>query len=138
MAEDYVESSKEESGYGAQLSVKFGNGGMINVRTKDVATLAQEVNALGEVATFLVSTAEEVQAAATLSQQFAVTPVTQAPQAAPAPSYGVGSGAQGRMCAHGVAMAYRDGEKNGKRWSGYFCVVKNDPTMRECPAQFNR
>lgn len=133
MADDNVESSKEEAGYGAQLSVKFGNGGMINVRTKDVATLAQEVNALGEVATFLVSTAEEVQAAATLSQVFEVSKVAQPTQAAPA-----NAGSTGRVCAHGVAMNFREGEKNGKRWSGYFCVVKNDPNLRECPAQFNR
>jgi hypothetical protein len=110
---------------------------MINVRTKDVATLAQEVNALGEVATFLVSTAEEVQAAATLSQAFEVSKVAQPTQAAPAASY-ANAGSTGRVCAHGAPMTFREGEKNGKRWSGYFCAVKNDPNLRECPAQFNR
>lgn len=137
MADDYVEGGSKdgEAGYGAQLSVKFGNGGMINVRTKNVADLVSEVNALGEVATFIVSTAEEVQAAATLSQVFEVSKVAQPAQTAPAASP---AGSTGRVCAHGVAMNFREGEKNGKRWSGYFCVVKNDPNLRECPAQFNR
>lgn len=143
MAEDYIESgSKEEStGYGAQLSLKFGNGGMINVRASDVNALVSEVENLALVGTYIVNTSEEIQSAAISAQQAQANVVQQFPQTTvvqqgPPPQQG---GGQQKFCAHGQAMAFRAGtSKAGKPYSGYFCQVKNDPYLAECPPQFNR
>lgn len=120
-----------------QLSLKYGNGNMLNLRTQTVDEMVELTTDLGNQGAFLVGATEEFQALATIQQAFPATQQIQPQASAPAPA-GYGNGA--RVCAHGVAMTQRSGvsKSSGKPWSGWFCQVKSDPSLPECPAQFAR
>lgn len=142
---DYVPSGKEDEqqGYKAQLSFKFGVSGMINLRAATIAELVEMANELAPVGALLVGTAEEIQGSAISAQAAAVATVTQAfpqtQQVQQQPAYSGGGGGSERYCAHGIPMSYREGvSKAGKPYKAYFCTVKNDPRLGECPAQFIR
>lgn len=129
----------EDGSWGAQLSIKYGNGNMVNIRAKNVQELIAETGALADAGPFLVASTEEFQAHAAIQAAFTgATQVVSSAPIAPAaqPTQQAPSG--GRTCAHGAPMSFREGNKNGKSWSGWFCQVKNDPRLAECPAQFNR
>ncbi len=112
MAEDYK----------VQLSLKFGaRNDMVNLRCDSPEELAKMAGELADLAVVVVTAAEEFQAKATVAAAF---PGTEAATSAP----------RGDVCAHGVAWSEKSGEKNGKRWSGKFCQVENDPAMPKCKA----
>ena len=41
------------------------------------------------------------------------------------------------QCTHGE-MKLRTGEKNGKKWSGYFCPLPQERKDEQCPPQWNK
>lgn len=129
--------------YKAQLSVKFGNGNMLNLRGTDVAELVNLATATSEIGMYLVTVAEELQGHATIAQNFGNVEIV-ATQPAP-PGYqpqsgGFGGGGDAPSCAHGARMSWKTGtsKSTGKPWKGWFCNVQNDPTLAQCAPRFQR
>lgn len=110
--------------YKAQLSIKFGRmGDMLNLRASSVEELATMANELADHAMIIVTSAEEFQGKATITEAFTGTSAVKAP---------AGSG---DVCAHGVAWVERSGtSKAGKPYRAKFCQVENDPTLPKCAA----
>jgi hypothetical protein len=118
----------EKTGYGAaQLSVKFGAGHLLNVCGDSVEELVERVGKLADLKQLIITAAEEILAAAVITNTFqGTTQVPQAPpqdagppawqNAPPAPAYGV------KLCAHGMPYTAKSGTNaQGKAWSGQFC-----------------
>jgi hypothetical protein len=117
----------EADGWKVQYSIKFGNGGLLNIRADTVEDVLSEAVKLEDLGQPLVAIAEKMQAAATVQMQFQDATLVR-PEEPKTPV---------RKCAHNVAMEYREGvSKAGKAYKAYFCRVKNDPALPECAAQF--
>lgn len=107
-----------------QISFKYGRmADMVNVRADTVEELMELMNGISENSTFLVASAEDFQAKATVAAVFPGT---------------VDAGKDDTdVCAHGVAWKSQSGVKNGKAWSGKFCQVENDPKLPKCKAKWD-
>lgn len=122
-----TEAAKGADGTSVHLQVKFGrNGSMaLNLFAPTVQALVNEATELGDSGPMLVAIAEQVQAFATVAAEF---PGTEA----------VKSDSNAKMCAHKEPMEFKRGETNGKKWSGWFCKVRNDPALAQCKPEFDR
>lgn len=109
------------------FQVKYGPNGTfaLNVFANDVPELEGHLTELGSRAELLTAIAETIQATATVVTKFPETTV-------------MADDPRAKKCAHGQAMTFRSGEKNGKKWSGWFCNVKHDPQLPECKPEFDR
>ena len=123
-----------------QLSIKFGNNGSgyAIVEAATTEALVEEAGKLMDQAGFLNAVVEEVQARGTIVQAYPETT-----QVAPAPSPwgsqnpGTPAGPPVENCAHGVPRKYQEGiSKAGRPYKGFFCQVKGDPRLPQCPPKF--
>lgn len=140
MTDDITAHVAERS---VQASIKFGGNGSLYLIAKagTPEELLEDLAVLAENAVIINTNCEEIQRSGSLQEAFPGSNIIQQQQQAttrpqqaarPAPQ----QGQQGSLCAHGVPRSVRSGNKNGKAWTGEFCVVKNDPNMPECPAIF--
>jgi hypothetical protein len=130
-----------------QQNVKVGND-LINLRADNPAEFEQVANWVIENAALLVnvqSALTGVAAVSPLAGNVTSTQVQQAPaqqgqwaqpQQQAAPSWSQPDTSQGPACKHGPMVA-RSGEKNGKRWSGFFCPTPRG-TSDQCAPQFGK
>lgn len=120
-----------------QLNLKHGFNSLdlLNVRVETIPELLEILDAISQNATVIAGATADFKAAHAVGSTFPgaeTVPFDGAKAVQVTPPAPAASG--GKVCAHGVPYKFNSGEKNGKKWSGWFCQVENDPAQPKCKA----
>lgn len=132
------------NGVGLQVSPKLPDGTLINIQADDPDELKSKLEWVTENAQLIVETAAALAAAHNVAHPRDVSAQQNRPASGGQQGGGGGSrggwgnrggqsqsqgqdhnrgGVPDEFCDHGVAREYKEGWKNGKKWSGLFCVA---------------